>query len=416
MAPALEPPPGPLPRAREIWRGYSPHFLANGLVAFLFASTGPTAIILSVAAAGGLDETDVAAWLFGGFAIGGAITIGFSLVYRQPLAFAWSIPGTVLVGPALGHLDFAEVIGAFIATGLLMAVLGFAGLMRRAIAATPMPIVMGMVAGVFLRFGLDVVTAVGEAFWIATPMIVAFVAISAVPALARLVPPVLAALAAGVVALAFTGDFALTAGAPELLRLPNIYLPAFSWQAMAELVIPLAITVLAVQNAQGVAILRAAGHAPPVNAMTVACGIGSLFFALVGAVNTCVTGPVNAILNTSGVHERRYLAGVTYGVIAVAFGVFAPFATWLALGLPAAFVATLGGLALLRVLQSSFVTAFGGKFTIGALVTFLVTVSDVAIANIGAPFWGLVFGFVASWLLERGDFAGTAAAGQITKH
>ena len=416
MAPALEPPPGPLPRAREIWQGYSPHFLANGLVAFLFASTGPVAIILSVAAAGGLDETDVAAWLFGGFAIGGAITIGFSLVYRQPLAFAWSIPGTVLVGPALGHLDFAEVIGAFIATGLLMAGLGFAGLMRRAIAQTPMPIVMGMVAGVFLRFGLDVVTAVGEAFWIATPMIVAFVAISAIPALARLVPPVLAALAAGVVALAFTGDFALTAGAPELLRLPNIYLPAFSWQAMAELVIPLAITVLAVQNAQGVAILRAAGHAPPVNAMTVACGVGSLVFALVGAVNTCVTGPVNAILNTSGVHERRYLAGVTYGVIAVAFGVFAPFATWLALGLPAAFVATLGGLALLRVLQSSFVTAFGGKFTIGALITFLVTVSDVAIANIGAPFWGLVFGFAASWLLERGDFAGTGAAGLNTKY
>jgi predicted benzoate:H+ symporter BenE len=28
----------------------------------------------------------------------------------------------------------------------------------------------------------------------------------------------------------------------------------------------------------------------------------------------------------------------------------------------------------------------------------------VAIFRIGAPFWGLVFGLAASWLLERGDF------------
>ena len=405
MAFALEPPARPLPRAGELWRGYNQHFLVNGFVAFLFAATGPVAIILAVGATGGLDETDLASWLFGGFAIGGAITILFSLIYRQPLGFAWSIPGTVLVGPALGHLSYPEVIGAFLATGLLMTVLGLTGLMGRAIAATPMPIVMAMVAGIFLGFGLDVIAAVGDAFWIAAPMIVAFVAVSSLPPLARAVPPVLAALAAGMVALGLTGGFSLAAPAPEIFRLPNIYTPAFSWQAMAELVVPLAITVLAVHNAQGIAILRAAGHAPPVNAMTLACGIGSFLFGMVGAVNTCVTGPVNAILNTSGALERRYLAGLTFGAIAIAFGVFAPVATWLALGLPAAFVATLGGLALLRVLQGAFVTAFAGKFTVGAMVTFLVTVADVTIANIGAPFWGLAFGLAASWLLERKDFA-----------
>ena len=29
--------------------------------------------------------------------------------------------------------------------------------------------------------------------------------------------------------------------------------------------------------------------------------------------------------------------------------------------------------------------------------------------NIGAPFWGLVFGFAVSWLLERKDFTSGAA-------
>ena len=31
--------------------------------------------------------------------------------------------------------------------------------------------------------------------------------------------------------------------------------------------------------------------------------------------------------------------------------------------------------------------------------------ADVAIFNVGAPFWGLVLGVAVSWLLERKDFA-----------
>jgi benzoate membrane transport protein len=56
------------------------------------------------------------------------------------------------------------------------------------------------------------------------------------------------------------------------------------------------------------------------------------------------------------------------------------------------------------VLQTAFSISFRDRFTLGALVTFVVTVADVAVFNIGAPFWGLVFGFAASRLLERGDF------------
>ena len=53
--------------------------------------------------------------------------------------------------------------------------------------------------------------------------------------------------------------------------------------------------------------------------------------------------------------------------------------------------------------------AFRERFTLGALVTFLVTVADVPIFNIGAPFWGLVIGYAVSRLLERKDFAAAAA-------
>ena len=138
-------------------------YAASAVVAFLFAASGPVAIILSVGARGGLSESDIASWLFAAFCLNSVISIAFSLVYRQPLVFLWSIPGSVLVGPALGHLTFPGVIGAFLATGVLMVLLGLSGWVRRAMDAVPMPIVMAMVAGVFLRFGVDLVLAFGTA-------------------------------------------------------------------------------------------------------------------------------------------------------------------------------------------------------------------------------------------------------------
>ena len=78
-------------------------YAASALVGFIFAASGPVAIILAVGAQGGLSESDLSSWIFGAFFINGLISIAFCLWYRQPLVFFWTIPGTVLVGPALGH-------------------------------------------------------------------------------------------------------------------------------------------------------------------------------------------------------------------------------------------------------------------------------------------------------------------------
>lgn len=121
-------------------------------------------------------------------------------------------------------------------------------------------------------------------------------------------------------------------------------------------------------------------------------------------MSTCLSGPTNALLTTSGERRRHYVAGISCGLLAIVFGLFAPLFTDLMLGMPGAFIAALGGLAMLRVLQNSFVTAFSSRFTLGALVTFLVTVADVQIMNIGSAFWGLIAGFGVSFLLERADF------------
>ena len=102
-----------------------------------------------------------------------------------------------------------------------------------------------------------------------------------------------------------------------------------------------------------------------------------------------------------GFRLKAWQVGLLSLLLALVFGLLAPFFTRLLLATPPAFIATLAGLAMLRVLQTAFTASFGGGYSFGALVCFLVTVADVPIFNIGAAFWGLVFGLATSRLLER---------------
>ena len=100
---------------------------------------------------------------------------------------------------------------------------------------------------------------------------------------------------------------------------------------------------------------------------------------------------------------------VLVALLALLVGIFSPLFTRLMLATPKSFIAALAGLALLRVLERAFIVSFKGGFTLGAMATFLVTVANVPILSIGAPFWGLLIGFVVSWTLEKSDFEQLAA-------
>src|SRR5262245_26180359 len=288
------------PALSKVAADFGALYASNGFIGWLFAATAPVAIILAVGTKGGLSESEIASWIFAVFFINGLLTMLFCWLYRQPLAFFWTIPGTVLVGQSLTHLSFQQVVGAYYATGVLMLLMGLTGSLKRTMALVPLPIVMGMVAGVFLRFGLDLVHAIFADTAIAGPMVVVWLLLSSLPALGRRCPPIIGALVVGSLATIVLGRFdAATPLHLELIK-PVVQEPAWSLAAMVELVVPLAITVLVVQNGQGFAVLRTAGHNPPVDAVTVACGVGSVFAAVVGGISTCLTGPTNAIIVGSG--------------------------------------------------------------------------------------------------------------------
>ena len=399
----FERPDSPATRPRRVLRDLSGSSAAGGIVGLVFSATGPIAVILSAGTQGGLSSAQLASWVFGVFFLNGVLTALASWVYRQPLSFFWTIPGTVVVGSSLNHLAWPEVLGAFVVTALLILVIGLTGWVRRVMSALPMPIVMAMVAGVFLHFGLDLVGATGADVGLAVPMVVVFVALTAFPKAGRLVPPILGALITGALAVAASGRFQLEQGA--WLAQPLLQAPVFSWRAIVELVVPLAITVLVVQNGQGVAVLEQAGHEPPTNVAAILCGLWSLPMAAVGAVSTCLAGPTNALLVASCERSRQYTAGIVCGLGAIGVGLFAPALVRFMLATPPAFIAVLGGLAMLRALQNAFITAFRSRFSFGALIAFLVTVSGVHPLNINAAFWGLIAGVVVSLALERTDFA-----------
>jgi len=396
------------PGLRQVYADFGLNYFANGLIGFIFAATGPVAIILSVGTRGGLSQAELASWVFGVFFVNGLISIVMSWRYKMPLGFAWTIPGTVLVGPALQHLSFAEVIGAFYATSVLILIMGASGWVKRLMSLLPMPIVMGMVAGVFLRFGLDLVRALHSDVVIAAPMVVAFLILSANPELGRRIPPIIGALIVGALVTVVMGRINTVALGSLTFVHPIIQTPVWSLGALVELVVPLAITVLVVQNGQGVAVLKTAGHAPPVNTIAVVSGLGAAISAVFGAVSTCLTGPTNALLTSSGDLNRQYTAAITFGIFGVIFGLMAPTFTGLMLAAPEEYIMVLGGLAMLRVLQGAFIASFSGRFSLGALISLMVSVADIGLFNIGAAFWSLLAGFVVSWLMEKRDFVALA--------
>lgn len=373
--------------------------LINGLVGFVFSCTGPVAVILAVGANTGLSAARLASWVTAVFAFNGILTIVSSWRRREPLVYFWTIPGTVVVGQAMSAgTTWSEVIGGFIMAGVLMVALAATGQVERIMRAIPPPIVMAMVAGVFLSFGTGLVEAVVDDVGIAGPTALAYVVIAAVPPLARWFPPVLAALVVGAVVSAITDPPA--AGSGRWIAEPVWQAPTFGPGVLLELAIPLVVTVIVVQNGQGMAVLRSHGHHPPMNRVTFACGTFSLLSAPMGGASTCLAGPTNALVTAGGSRHRHYAAALWCGLLAIGFGLLAPGAVQVITTMPESYVAVLGGLALLPTLKSAFGTAFCGQYATGALVCFLVTVTDFTVLNIGAAFWGLVAGVVVTLLLD----------------
>ena len=388
------------------WRHrFTLNHASSGFVAWLFGVSGPLLIVLNAAAQGDLPESIVTSWVFAIYVTGGVFTMILSQYYRKPIAFAHSIPGAVLVGTTLANHSIETVVGAYIVTALLIFLVGITGAADRVMKLIPLPIMMGMVSGVLLPFGLGIVTSVKADPVLNGLPLIAFLALAAFGAVAKRVPPIVAAIAVSAIVMYFM-DIGPTRAVSLEIAVPVWISPEFDLGVIGELVIPLAITVIGIQNAQGIGVLRNTGYVPPVKAMTIWSGIGSLVNGVMGGHSACIAGPMTAIIadKENGKLEYRYYGAMVMGILWIIFGVFAPTMVQLAGAIPASLIQLLGGLAMIGVLMQSMQTSFSSTHKMGALFAFLITLSNISIFQIGAPFWGLLGGMLVSWVLDQADW------------
>lgn len=400
----LERGPGFRSGLRDLPGNLSPTTIGAGLIAAIFGCTGPALIVINGANEAGLSAGLIASWIFGIYVFGGLISIILALYYKQPITGAFSIPGAALVTAALPSFTFPEMVGAFLMAGLIVLLVGVTGLVRKVAQWIPFPIVMAMIAGALIRFGVDIVNSAAAAPIVAGAALLGFVLLSR---FLPKVPGVLGALVLGLIAAGAMGSFGSLEGGLGLTA-PELVAPSFDLGAMLAVAIPLALLVIGAENAQAMGVLMAERYKPPFNVMTIISGAGGLLAPLFGGHNANIAGPMTAICSSDQAGEDRsgrYAATVVNGVLFALFGIFAGVTVALVTVMPAELTATVAGLAMIGVLVRSFRASFSeARFQFGAFFALVIAMSGIALFNISAPFWALIGGVLASLLLEPRDF------------
>ncbi|MGV9265880.1 benzoate/H(+) symporter BenE family transporter [Kitasatospora sp. NPDC003701] len=384
---------------RSLRRDASLPALLAGLVCIVVSFSGPLVVVLAAASAGRLDAAHTASWIWA-VAIGSGLT-GLLLSWwtRTPVITAWSTPGAALLVTSLGAYPYREAVGAFLVSGVLVALFGVTGLFGRLIAAIPAGIVNAMLAGILFSFGAGIFGAVHGAPALVLGSFGAFLLAKrlapryAVP-VALLVGGVLAAVTVGL-------PVHLGAGGPTR---PVFTVPAFSGPAMVGLALPLTIVALASQNAPGLGVMRAFGYRPDDRLLIGATGGVSVLLAPFGAPGVNLAAITAAICAGPESHpdpRRRYVAGMSAGLLYLLVGSFGGLLVSLFTGLPKELIAVIAGVALLASLQGSLAAAVADEHgRDAAVVTFLASASGMSLLGIGSAFWGLLLGLVTHLVLR----------------
>jgi len=375
--------------------------ITAGFVAVLVGFTSSAVIVFHAAESAGATPAEVSSWL-GALGIGmGITTIGLSLYYRIPVLTAWSTPGAALLATSLSGVPMAEAIGAFLFCAILITLSGVTGWFARAMNRIPMSIASAMLAGVLIRFGMDVFVSMGSQFTLVLSMFIVYLISK------RLMPRY------AIVWVLFCGI--LVAWFQDLLKLDSFEFgltelvfvaPSFSFGTIVGVGIPLFVVTMTSQNIPGIAVMRASGYQPPVSSATAWTGAATLVLAPFGGFALNLAAITAAICMGREAHEdpdKRYMAAVSAGILYLITGAFAATVAAVFAAFPRELVLGVAGLALLSVIASSLATALEDvSQREAALITFLVTGSGVSLFGIGPAFWGLIAGVMTLLAFRRG--------------
>ena len=374
--------------------------IAAGFVAVLVGFTSSAVIVFQAAAAAGATPEQVSSWL-GALCFGMAATsIGLSLRYRAPVLTAWSTPGAALLATSLVGVPMSDAIGAFVLCGLLILLSGVTGWFERVMDRIPLSIASAMLAGVLLRFGLDLFVAMKTRLVLVLAMFAAYLVFKRLlPRYAVIAVLVLGTLLAGAQGLLHFEQFRFA------LATPVFVWPTFSVTTLIGVGIPLFVVTMASQNVPGVAMMRACGYSTPVSPLITWTGVATLLLAPFGGFALNLAAITAAICMGREAHEdpaRRWLAAVAAGVFYLIVGLLGATVGALFAAFPKELVLAVAGLALLATIGNGLAVAMKDeRQREPALVTFLVTASGLSLIGIGPAFWGLIAGALSLLMLRK---------------
>lgn len=364
------------------------------LMAVLVAYGSALVIIFQAAQAAGATADMMGSWIL---ALGlgmGVVSFGLSWYYRKPITIAWSTTGAALLATSLNGQLLSDVIGAFIFAAVLTILVGLSGWFTRLMARVPMAIAGAMLAGVLLDFGVATYTASKTQPLLVGLMFLAYiVARRVIPGYAVIV--LLLAGLGGTYALDLfqLDNFALTLAQPVWVT------PTFNWSVIIGIGLPLFVVTMTSQNVTGVTVLKTSGYDVPVSTIITHSGVATLLLAPIGGFSLCmaaVTATLCTSENAHPQHDKRYIAGMAWGVFNLLVGIAGGTIVALLASFPKEMISALAGLALLSAIGGALTTAVKeDKYREAAMITFMVTISGVQFFGIAAVFWGGVAGFIS---------------------
>jgi benzoate membrane transport protein len=382
-----------------IARDFSLSAVVAGFVTVLVGFTSSAVIVFQAANAVGAGPAEIASWMWA-LGLGMGLTcIALSLRYRMPVVTAWSTPGAAMLITGAAGVSLAEATGAFLVSGLMITIAGFSGWFERAMSRIPVSIASGMLAGVLLRFGLEVFVVMKAQFLMAFSMFAVYLVMR------RLVPryAVICAFALGMFIAAAQGMLHMEEVHLEMAK-PVWVTPSLSVSALIGVALPLFVVTMASQNVPGVAVIRASGYPIPVSPVIGWTGVANLIFAPFGAFAINLAAITAAICMGREAHEdtrRRYVASVSAGSFYILIGLFGATVGALFAAFPRELVIAIAGLALIGTIGNGLAAALSNeRDREPALVTFLVAASGVTLLGIGSAFWGLIAGALALLILH----------------
>ncbi|WMS96229.1 benzoate/H(+) symporter BenE family transporter (plasmid) [Pseudoalteromonas sp. HL-AS2] len=372
-----------------------------GLVAVIIGFTSSVALIYQVVIVLGGTPELVASWILMLGLVMGSTSIILSYYYKVPILIAWSTTGAALLISTADGYNLNEAVGAFMLCALLVFLSGVTGWFEKVMNRIPSELACAMLAGVLVTFGIDVFNFMNELPLMIGLMVLVYCIgkryFARFTMLSVLITGVLLAWNMGHID---TSNLQWQASSFAYIA------PSFNFQAFISISIPLYIVTMTSQNLPGIAVLKAHNYKAPISASLNVTGFINLVTAPFGTYSINLAAITAAICMSEDADknpDKRYWASIAGGVFYIIMALCAATLVAVVASLPQALILALAGIALFGTIASSLQQALHrSQYSEAAIITFLVTASDLTLWSVGSACWGIIAGVLTLFIIRKG--------------